>query len=225
MYHCRFEAKCKLGCSGPGLIMEEEEKAAVPPGWERARKEPCCLETDGSFCWLGKGLRVLQEHSSYDGAVLHCPLLRTNIRAVHKICSPLIALNYNNNVSGHFLSPPDRLFLPYITGCFVITTNDLSVPVLLTDSFPARCVQTCWNVKTQTVTQGDRLQWRNKSVQDTAGGHISCRHHVVVIILPIMSAVQFPVFEFALVLMMFTPGCRIWWSVTMLVLWKKDQSD
>lgn len=105
-----IEAKCKLRCAGPGLIMEEEEKAAVPPGWERARKEPCCLETDGSFCWLGKGLRVLQEHSSYDGTVLHCPLLRTNIRAVHKICSPLIALNYNNNVSGHFLSPVSSIF-------------------------------------------------------------------------------------------------------------------
>lgn len=109
MHHCGFEAKCKLRCSGPGLIMEEG-KAAVPPGWERARKEPCCLETDGSFCWLGKGLRVLQEHSSYDGTVLHCPLLRTNIRALHKICSPLIALNSNNKVSGHFRSPVSSIF-------------------------------------------------------------------------------------------------------------------
>lgn len=120
--------------------------------------------------------------------------------------------------------PPYRLFLPYIAGCFCHNNKWPFRSCATHRFFSSSLCADLLKCESQTVTQGDRLQWRNKSVQETAGGHIICQHRVV-LISPIMSAVQFPVFEFALVLMMFTPGCGIWRSVAMLVLWKKDQSD
>lgn len=58
-------------------------------------------------------------------------------------------INKTNNVSAHFLSPV--YFYPALLTVFAITTNDLSILVLLTDFFLVHCVQTCWNVKTKQL--------------------------------------------------------------------------
>lgn len=85
----------------------------------------------------------------------------TNIGAVHKTCSPLIAVRQNKNASAPFLSPARPILISDDWLVLSQPQNDLSCSFLapLTDSFPARCAQTCWDAQKQNShTKGGFVQ-------------------------------------------------------------------
>lgn len=129
----------------------------------------------------------------------HGSFLHTNT-AVQKICSPLTG----EQVKQFCLCPCAFAHILYFVSA-LLTVSVITNEQLLTDSFLAHYVPTCWNV-------GGKKQ--NSYHKERVLHHIPYQR----IISPVMRTVQLPVFEFALVLVMCTPACGIWWSVTVFIL-------